>query len=181
MYIESIQSSSLVDRLLFCVWARSEPKKELSVYPFCAKKIQESLRIVAVVDDILPALKFERSTEVQSSITRLYLERLPEMGFDEVYCLSDIHFCLSVSELLTNLSLFTSFEMERVITKTRRINDTDYSIAELFEFSWNLGVLKKNIKQFNCQGTISGIKTKFFYLAARKLIPDLSMHFVGRK
>ncbi len=167
---------------MFPVWAREEPKDGLAQYPKAIKSLGlPSVTLVALVDDILPSIIFEGSPEEQTRITGAYREVLPNMGFDNVCVLSDTGYEPTISEMLSYIQSYTANEFARVLPEKKTFADGDYQLSEVVEFAWQIGVLRFALESLRCTAFIAGMHTKFFYLAAKKILPKVNLYLLDMK
>lgn len=167
---------------VFPVWARAEPKDGLAQYPKAIKSLGlHSVTLIALVDDILPSIIFERNPEEQAKITGSFRKILPSMGFDDVCILSDTGYEPTISEMLSYSQSYTVNEFARVLPERKTLADGDYQLSEVVEFTWQIGVLRFAMESLGCTAFIAGMHTKFFYLAAKKVLPKVDLYFLDMK
>jgi len=167
----------------FSVWARGEPKPYLAEYPRVAKTIAgnhglKSHALLAIVDDVLPAVQLSRSADEQNRMSELYRKQLPELGFDEVCFVSDIVPAASFGDYLKFASGFTSMQFMKLLPETKKAK-SELKLTEVIGFLWHLRVMEVAIERFSLTGFLAGVRSEFFYLAARQVLQPHDVHFLG--
>ncbi len=180
----SLLNSSGILRLGFSVWARNLPKDYLSVYPKAAQEVQkeeksDGVSLCALVDDIWPRVILSRTHEEQRNISDHYTARLPELGFHEVRFASDFMKETVLGACLTHATRVTISEFWKLLPQNKKNIPDNLTLVEVIGFLWHINVLESALKEFRLTGLLAGIRSEFFYLTARKLLPPHDVYFLN--
>ncbi len=170
-------------RLGFSVWARGSPKSYLSEYPELAKALAvnqkfESLKIVALIDDVLPMITLGRNLIEQEKVSKEYTDKMPTFGFDSVHLVSDFVSHDLLWEYLKFATGFTGTEFMKLLPKSKQ-EQGELGLSEIVSFLWHIHVMEIAIDRFQLTGFLAGIRSQFFYLAARKVLTPHDVYFLG--
>lgn len=186
MIVYSIRESHPPDNILrlgFSVWARNYAKNYLSLYPKAAKDAQtisksDNVYLYSLVDDIWPLVSLQRSQNEQEDITKNFLVQLQIFGFDEIHLVSKIVEKTSPGNFLPLASKFTISEFGKILPQSKKVEFEKLNLSEILGFLWHIYVLNIAFKKFQLNGLLVGIRSEFFYLASRKLLPPHDVYFV---
>jgi len=172
-------------KLGFSVWARKPPKNYLSVYPRTVQEIKketgsENLSLYALVDDIWPKVVFARSSEEQQEISDGYLKLLG-LGFQRVLFVSDFVEETILETFFSGALKLTVSEFWKLLPQSKKRVSKELTFVELLGFFWHVHVLKTAFDKFGITGLLVGIRSEFFYLTSRKLLPPHNLYFVDTK
>lgn len=179
-----LQSPQVSEQLLgFSVWARNDPKDYLASYPVAAKVIAtshhlKSVGLVALVDDVLPRILEGRTVDQQQEISNLYLAKLPKIGFDQVHLVSAFVPEGHLWGYLRFSTKFTSSQFSKLLPESKR-KQGELDLFEVAGFLWHLYVLDVALGKFKLTGFLAGIRSEYFYLAARQALKSHSVYFLG--
>lgn len=182
--VTSITGSSEPDQKLgFSVWARSGPKSYLAEYPKIAKGLVsdgkfKSVKLVAFIDDVLPMITLGRTINEQRGVSKMYLDQMSILGFDSVHLVSDFVSMGQPWEYMKFASAFTSSEFAKLVPKSKG-EKSDLTLSEVVGFLWHLRVMESAMRNFQVTGFLAGIRSQFFYLAARQVLPSHNVYFLG--
>ena len=171
-------------RIGFSVWAHNSPKTYLAEYKNVKQEISEitnsrEVIMVAFVDNILPMIVFDRSQKEQDEISREYLKKLPEFGFNEVYLVSDFVLSDMVWEYLKKGKSFTISKFFKNLPRDKREIKSELSMKEIIEFLWHIYVLENSFTKYNLNGFVCGVRSKKFYLAVREKMISFDLYVVN--
>ncbi|MDB5265597.1 MAG: hypothetical protein JWM39_310 [Parcubacteria group bacterium] len=185
MITSSIYTVPIVplQRLGFSVWARGAPKPYLATYPQAAKSLIgenaiTEVKVVGLVDDIWPLILYSRTDEEQSQISQEYLTNLPQLQFDEVYLVSTFVDVSEYWEYLQYSLKFSTSQFLKLLPKSKGTID-DLRSSEIIGFLWHLHVIRVAMEKFGLNGFLAGIRSEYFYLAARQALPPFSVFFLS--
>lgn len=169
-------------KLGFSIWAKSEPKDYLVSYPEVARQLSKGdekngVELYALVDDVWPALTLSRTPEEQARYSSMYLEKLPELGFDHVYLVSDFACQNTLLEYLKYSNKVNMSQFIKLLPQHKK-GQGDLGLDEVLGFLWHLYVLDLSIQKFDLSGFIAGIRSEYFYLAARQVLPSHDVFFL---
>lgn len=172
-----------VMRLGFSVWARNKPKDYLLKYPEAAREIASKagagrVLLYALVDDIWPKLSLSRTHEEQREISLCYSAQLPGLGFDEVHLVSSFVEEMSLGGYWHHASKVSVPEFWKVLPQSKRGEADKLDLTEALSFIWHIHVLGAAFREFHLSALLAGIRSEFFYLAARKLLPPHDTYFI---
>ena len=167
----------------FSVWARKSPKEYLSIYPKVVQEIRKKIGVkkillYALVDDVWPRVVFSRRIEEQQKISKDY-RMLLKLGFDKVLFISDFVRENNLITCLNDTQNVTLSEFWKLLPKSKKEVLGDLTFIEILGFLWQVFVLKKAFAKFGMSGLLVGIRSEFFYLTARKLLPSHNLYFVN--
>ncbi len=171
-------------KLGFSVWARSRPKDYLTIYPKIAKEIQNetmssSFSLCALVDDIWPKTILSRTCGEQQDISSSYITLLPKFGFHEVHLVSEFVKENALEVCLSYATKITISEFWKLLPRSKKEDIENLTLVEMFGFLWHIHVLEIAINKFQITGLLAGIRSEFFYLTARKLLPPHDVYFIN--
>jgi len=186
MITYSIRESLITSRILrlgFSVWANSQPKDYLAIYPKSTKEIGkteklEDVLLYAFVDDVWPRVVSSRRPESQKQISDLYVAKLKELGFYEIHLVSGFVDEVVLETFLNYANRITLSEFWKLLPQSKKDTLTDLNMTEVIGFLWHVYVLENAISKFELSGLIAGIRSEFFYLTARKLLPPHNLYFI---
>jgi len=176
--------SSKALRIGFSVWTRSSPKNYLSIYPEAAKEVfksttSASLSLCALVDDVWPRVELARTRDEQEAISSCYATLLPELGFNEIHFVSEFMTETVFDACLSIATKVTLSEFWKLLPQSKKDTLDDLTLAEVIGFLWHVHVLENAISRYKLTGILAGIRSEFFYLASRKLLPAHEVYFVN--
>lgn len=171
-------------RLGFSVWARNPPKDCLSIYPKAAEEARkivgsENVSICALVDDVWPMVTLSRTRKEQQNISDRFISLLPDLGFHEVHLVSDFVKDVALGEYLPYATRVTLSEFWKLLPQSKKTISDDLTLTEILGFLWHIHVLEIALGEFRLTGLLVGIRSEFFYLTARKLLPPHDVYFVN--
>lgn len=171
-------------RLGFSVWARNFPKDYLSIYPKAAEEIREkaglkSVFLCALVDDVWPMVTLSRTYKEQQCISDRFTYLLPDLGFHEVHLVSDFMRNVGLGDYLAYATRVTLCEFWKLLPESKKIISDNLTLVEILGFLWHAHVLKVAFDKFQLTGLLAGIRSEFFYLTVRKLLPPHNIYFVN--
>jgi hypothetical protein len=171
-------------RFGFSIWARNQPKDYLSVYPKALQEIgselgSKNVSLCALVDDVLPRITLSRTLNEQKEVSDSFLSKLPSLGFHEVYLVSNFVEESNVVDCLSYASRVTVAEFWKLLPKSKKEIQENVSLSEITSFLWHIYVLDMALKKYQLTGFIAGIRSEYFYLSARKLLPPHDTYFVN--
>ncbi|SRR6056297_1978449 len=168
----------------FSIWARKPPKNYLSIYPKAIQKIRKKEKsndifLYALVDDVLPKVVLSRTHEEQQKISEHYINLLPNLGFHEVHLVSNFVKKTALEVCLSYANGITVSEFWKLLPQSKKKFSDNLTLAEAFGFLWHIHVLKAAFDEFQLTGLLAGIRSEFFYLIARKLLPPHDVYFIN--
>lgn len=171
-------------RLGFSVWARNLPKDYLSIYPKAAEEARkivgsENVSLCALVDDVWPMITLSRTRKEQQNISDRFISLLPDLGFHEVHLVSDFVKDVALGEYLPYATRVTLSEFWKLLPQSKKTISDNLTLAEILGFLWHIHVLEIALGEFRLTGLLVGIRSEFFYLTARKLLPPHDVYFVN--
>ncbi len=171
-------------RLGFSVWARNPPKDYLSVYPRAAQEVRNEMEsdaifLCALVDDIWPRVMLSRTRQEQQNISDLYTSLLPDLGFHEVHLASGFMEETALGTYLSYATKITVSEFWKLLPQSKKDISNNLTLVEVVGFLWHIYVLENALNKFKLTGLLAGIRSEFFYLTARKLLPPHNVYFVN--
>lgn len=169
----------------FSTWARKPPGEYLRLYPIMMKKVFEDepnvrLKMLGIVDDVLPRLILSRSEYDQSLINDQFSEAMNRMGYDRVCFVTKDMDRIQIAHLNRLLSRFTFADFNSVLPEVKLREDVGVCLSDLFEFVWHVRVLQLFLEDGRVDAFATGIRTERFYLTARKALPDHSLFFAKK-
>ncbi len=188
MIVYSICKSSCTPpnilRLGFSVWARNPPKDYLSIYPKAAEEARkkagaENVFLCALVDDVWPMIALSRTRKEQQNISDRFVALLPNLGFHEVHLVSDFVKDTSLGAYLPYATRVTVSEFWKLLPQSKKTISDKLTLNEILGFLWHIHVLGIALEKFRLSGLLVGIRSEFFYLTARKLLPPHDVYFVN--
>jgi len=167
----------------FSVWARKSPKEYLSIYPKVVREIRKNIGVkkillYALVDNVWPRVVFSRKIEEQQEISDDYLTLL-KLGFDKVVFVSDFVKEDNLMTCLNDTQDVTLSEFWKLLPKSKKEGLGNLTLVEILGFLWQVFVLRKAFAKFRISGLLAGIRSEFFHLTARKLLPSHNLYFVN--
>jgi hypothetical protein len=176
--------SSKIARLGFSVWAKNSPKDYLSIYPKAAEEVRKTTQadtvcLCALVDDVWPMISLPRERQEQQEISNQFVTLLPNIGFHETYLVSDFIEDISLENCLPHAERTTWAEFWKLLPQSKKNIPENLTFVEVLEFLWQIYILEIALNKFQLTGFLAGIRSEFFYLAARKLLPPHDVHFVN--
>ncbi len=178
-----VRSPPLTQQLLgFSVWARTAPKDYLASYPEAVKTVATSfglasIGLIALVDDVLPRILEKRTTEEQREISKQYLAELPKLGFNEVHLVSAFVPEDDMWGYFQFSTRFTGMQFSKLLPESKGTQSELY-LSEIAGFLWHLYVLDNAIAKFHLTGFLAGIRSEYFYLAARQALETHDVYFL---
>ncbi len=181
---ETPHTPSNVLRLGFSVWARNPPKDYLSIYPKAAEEARkkagsENVSLSALVDDVWPMVSLSRTYKEQQNISDRFIALLPDLGFDEVHLVSDFVKDVALGAYLPFATRVTVSEFWKLLPQSKKSTLDNLTLNEILGFLWHIHVLETALGKFRLTGLLAGIRSEFFYLTARKLLPPHDVYFVN--
>jgi hypothetical protein len=181
---ESPPSPPKVLRLGFSVWARNLPKDYLSIYPKAAEEVRkragsDNVSLCALVDDVWPMVALSRTYKEQQNISDRFIALLPDLGFHEVHLVSDFVKDVALGAYLPYATKVTVSEFWKLLPQSKKTISDNLTLTEIIGFLWHIHVLKIALGKFQLAGLLAGIRSEFFYLTARKLLPPHDVYFVN--
>jgi hypothetical protein len=181
---ESPHTPPNVLRLGFSVWARNHPKGYLSIYPKAAEEARkkagsENVFLCALVDDVWPMVALSRTPREQQNISDQFIALLPDLGFHEVHLVSDFVKDVALGAYLPNATRVTVSEFWKLLPQSKKNISDNLTLNEILGFLWHIHVLEIALREFRLTGLLAGIRSEFFYLTARKLLPPHDVYFVN--
>jgi len=175
---------SKVLRLGFSVWARNPPKDYLSIYPKAAREVRseagsDNVLLCAIVDDIWPRVMLSRTHKEQQNISDHYTTLLPDFGFHEVHLASDFMEETALGACLSYATKVTVSEFWKLLPQSKKNTSDNLTLVEMIGFLWHIHVLGIALNEFQLTGLLAGIRSEFFYLTARKLLPPHDVYFIN--
>jgi hypothetical protein len=179
-----LDNSPKILRLGFSIWAKSLPKNYLSIYPKAAQNIQketgsDTVLLCALVDDIWPRLILSRTCEEQQNISDCYIALLPTIGFHEVYLASNFMKKNVLEACLSYSTKVTISEFWKLLPQSKKNIPDNLTLVEIIGFLWHINLLGNALEKYQLTGLLAGIRSEFFYLTARKLLPPHDIYFVN--
>ena len=187
MIVHSICASSYTPpstlRLGFSVWARNPPKDYLSVYAKAAEEVRKksglkNVSLCALVDDVWPMVTLSRTHKEQQSISDQFVALLPDLGFHGVHLVSDFVKDATLGAYLPHATKVTTSEFWKLLPQSKKTLSEKLTLDETLGFLWHVRVLEIALGEFRLTGLLAGVRSEFFYLTARKLLPRHDVHFV---
>lgn len=180
---ESPHTPHNVLRLGFSVWARNPPKDYLSIYPKAAEEVKkrvgsENVSLCALIDDVWPMVTLSRTQREQQEISDQFIALLPDLGFHEVHLVSNFMKDIALGTYLPYATKVTLSEFWKLLPQSKKTISDDLTLKEILGFLWHIYVLEIALKEFRLTGLLVGIRSEFFYLIARKLLPPHDVYFV---
>jgi len=180
---ESLHTPPNVLRLGFSVWARNPPKGYLSIYPKAAEEARkraesENVSLCALVDDVWPMVALSRTHREQQNISDQFA-LLPDLGFHEVHLVSDFVKDVALGAYLPHATRVTVSEFWKLLPQSKKTISDNLTLNEILGFLWHIHVLEIALGEFQLTGLLVGIRSEFFYLTARKLLPPHDVYFVN--
>lgn len=178
-----LRSPALSDQLLgFSVWAKTAPKDYLASYPEAAKAIAKSsslasVGLIALVDDVLPRIMEKRTSEEQGEISKLYIAHLPKLGFDQVHLVSTFVSEDNPWDYFRFSTRFTGMQFAKLLPESKGMQE-GLNLSEVVGFLWHLYVLDNAMAKFKLTGFLAGIRSEYFYLAARQVLESHDVYFL---
>jgi len=181
---ESPHTPPNVLRLGFSVWARNHSKGYLSIYPKAAEEARkkagsENVFLCALVDDVWPMVALSRTPREQQNISDQFIALLPDLGFHEVHLVSDFVKDVALGAYLPNATRVTVSEFWKLLPQSKKNISDNLTLNEILGFLWHIHVLEIALREFRLTGLLAGIRSEFFYLTARKLLPPHDVYFVN--
>ena len=181
---ESPHTPPNVLRLGFSVWARNPPKDYLSIYPKAAEEARkragsENVSLCALVDDVWPMVALSRTHREQQNISDRFIALLPDLGFHEVHLVSDFVKDVALGAYLPHATKVTVSEFWKLLPQSKKTISDNLTLNEILGFLWHIHVLEITLGEFRLTGLLVGIRSEFFYLTARKLLPTHDVYFVN--
>lgn len=183
---DKTRETGQVLRIGFSVWAKKPPGDYLVNYIHALDEIKKetsckNMHLYGVVDDVLPQLIFRRTVDEQQFISQQYVKCMKEIGFTDVYLSSDIMHSTSIIDLIVSAKKVTIAEFLKMLPRHKRNQLEKQTMVQALSFLWQAELLRNILIQKKLSGFITGIKSEFFYLMIRKLLPPHSTFFVERK
>lgn len=171
-------------RLGFSVWARNPPKDYLSTYPKVAEEARkragsDNVSLCALVDDVWPMVALSRTHKEQQNISEHFITMLPDLGFHEVHLVSDFVKDVTLGACLQYATRITVSKFWKLLPQSKKTISDNLTLNEILEFLWHIHVLEIALREFQLTGLLVGIRSEFFYLTARKLLPPHDVYFVN--
>ncbi len=160
------------DYLINYIHALDEIKEETSC---------EKMHLYGIVDDVLPQFIFRRTVDEQQFISRQYVNHMKDIGFTDVYLSSDIMHNMPIIDLIESAKQVTIAEFFKMLPRHKRNQLEKQTMVQVLSFLWQAELLRNILTQKKLSGFITGIKSEFFYLMLRKLLPPHSTFFIERK
>lgn len=181
---ESTPAPPKVLRLGFSVWARNPPKDYLSIYPKAAEVARkragsDNVSLCALVDDIWPMVALSRTYKEQQNISDHFIALLPNLGFHEVRFVSDFVKDVVLGAFLPYATRVNMSEFWKLLPQSKKTISDKLTLTEILGFLWHIHVIKIALGEFQLAGLLVGIRSEFFYLTARKLLPPHDVYFVN--
>lgn len=162
----------------FNIWTKNMPQPYLGLYVDSAQKRQQPL--VAIVDDVLPAVLFARTSQQNIEYNEAYSSRMLAMGFSEVSFVSDmlpdrgkdLEYLYSMSSRLS-LPAF----MELLPENKSSILD-DLTLTETIDTCWQILVLEAGIAYHGITRYLTGKRSSALFHRAKKIIDGFEFDII---
>ncbi|PJE65162.1 hypothetical protein COU91_02920 [Candidatus Saccharibacteria bacterium CG10_big_fil_rev_8_21_14_0_10_47_8] len=154
----------------FNIWTKNMPQPFLDSFVEFADR--QDLPVVAIVDDVLPAVVFKRSEDESSEYSQAYVHHMQKIGFDQVHLVSellvdrdkDLTRYYEISSRI-GLSAFLGLLPE----KKRQALD-DLLLTETIDTCWQLSVLESGIIQASVTKYLTGKRSTALFRLAKNTI-----------
>ena len=163
----------------FNTWTKNLPQKYLELYTESAA--QRQLPLVAIVDDVLPEVVFNRTKEESHEYNEAYRMSMLEMGFDRIEFVSDIlpdrnEDLAQIYRISNNVSLpaFLALLPER-----KRDIEHTLSLSEIVDTCWQLTVLEAGMSYTGITRYLTGQRSTALFRYAKKTINGFEFDIVG--
>lgn len=166
----------------FNVWTKNNPQKYLELYPEYAKDFPGA-PLVAIVDDVLPAVVFKRSNEEIEDKNEAYRNYMLQNGFDSVVFVSDmlpdrlddLKNVVDVAQLI-GVSTFM-----RLIPEVKRAKLEELTLTETLDTCWQIGVLETGISTQGITRYLTGKRSTYLFNLAKEVVPGLKFSVVDKE
>ncbi len=157
----------------FNIWTRDHPKDYLDLYIDYKKKY--NLRLLAVVDDVFPEVRFERTKEETAYMNDIYKTYMEEIGFDGVHLVSEhLDRNAELSSIFQQCCSITLKEFYRLLPEKKRFDMESLSLAEIVETSWQLHVLSEFNKELEISRWLAWKRSTALYRFSKDIIPNFN-------
>ena len=162
----------------FNVWTKNMPQ------PFLEKYVQfadtKSLPVVAIVDDVLPALTFHRSKEETDHFNQAYVNRMSEIGFHDVHLVSELlpeadPRLSDIIEIANQVSLSVFMNL---LPEKKRSKIDQLSLTEIVDTCWQLQVLESGIVKLGITKYLTGKRSTAFFRMAKTIIAGFNFDII---
>lgn len=162
----------------FNIWTKNMPQPYLEQYAEAAQDRGASL--VAIVDDILPAVVFDRTPEQSTTYNEAYRTAMSGMGFARIEFVSDIlperdedlRNVFDMSERIS-LNAFAALLPE----KKRQVLD-DLTLTELIDTCWQLHVLEQGMSYAGITRYLTGKRSTAIFRQAKHVIDGFQFDII---
>jgi len=73
----------------------------------------------------------------------------------------------------------TVSEFWKLLPQSKKNTSDNLTLVEMVGFLWHIHVLGIALNEFQLTGLLAGIRSEFFYLTARKLLPPHDVYFIN--
>ena len=167
------------EMLGFNTWTKNKPQPYLELYVEAAEK--KHLPIVALVDDVLTSVVFNRSEEENHEYNEAYKTTMMEMGFTRVDFVSSV-----LPERSDDLSQF--YKISQLVTlpsfmallPEKKLLDLDsLTLTETIDTCWQLNVLEAGMSCSGITRYLTGKRSTAFFRYAKKVIDNFEFDIIG--
>jgi hypothetical protein len=162
----------------FNTWTKNFPQQYLELYTDSAQKI--NLPLVAIVDDVLPEVIFNRSNEQSLEYNEAYRTTMLEMGFNRVEFASTL--LPERSEDLTHLYQISSKVslpgFLALLPERKREIEQTLTLSEVVDTCWQLSVLEAGMSCTGITRYLTGKRSTALFRYAKKVINGFEFDIV---
>lgn len=168
-----------VDEVLgFNIWTKNMPQPYLEMYAEVAQARQ--LPIVAVVDDVLPAVLFNRSAEQSADYNEAYGNSMLGMGFQRVEFVSKIlpERSADLSRLYSVSTRVSLPSFLALLPERKRLAGETLKLSEVVDTCWQINVLESGMTCAGVTRYLTGKRSTALFRYAKKVIDDFEFDII---
>lgn len=162
----------------FNIWTKNMPQSYLGLYAKVAQDRQ--LPLVAVVDDVLPAVLFGRSEVETAEYNEVYSESMISIGFDRVDFVSEI--LPQRTEDLTQLYLVSKRvslpTFLALLPERKRDEVVNLKLTEVVDTCWQLSALEAGMSKSGITRYLTGKRSTALFRCAKKIIANFEFDII---
>lgn len=154
------------------VWTKNMPKPYLEDFSEFAH--QQEVPIIAIVDDVLPEVVFNRTPEETLAYNDAYSSQLESLGFEEIVFVSDM-----LPERDDDLARVVGMGRRvglsvflRLLPETKTIQAKELTLAEVIDACWQLEVLDNGLSVCGVTSYLTGKRSTALFRMAKDIIPE---------
>ena len=162
-----------MERFGFNIWTKNLPKDYLKLYVNYSKIYNSQL--IAIIDDILPEVKYSRSTEETLYYNDIYKEFFFKLWFDNIFFVSEnLNRDLELLNLIKHLDNITIHNFISLLPEKKRYSIDNLTLAEILETSWQIHVLSEFNKKLRISKWLIWERSLALYNHCKNKIKDFN-------